>query len=231
MENIRLLLIIIHVSAGITSLVAGIIAMVAPGKGNQRHKKIGRVFLWCMAVIVSSAFVMMTLHRFHLFLFVISIFSGYMTFSGYRVLRRKTPGSQTALDYVVAYLNLLAGAGLAAYGGWVWFSFNNLILASLCLIFAYFIIQTSRTDLIVFRKKEMQDRYWWKYHHMRAMIGAFIASFTAFAVNNGERFFGNNDYLWLLWVLPAAIGVPMSIYWARRVKAEDDGRKVPTPSV
>ncbi|MEZ4773194.1 MAG: hypothetical protein R3D00_08425 [Bacteroidia bacterium] len=222
MEIFHTVLMVIHILAGAFCLLGGAYLIIAPGKGNARHKQLGRLFTWCMATIVATAFIMIGFFRFNIFLLVVSIFSGYLTFSGYRVLRRKTPGSHTHLDYWVAVATMLTGIGLAGYGGWILMinGSRGMVLAILCMVFAFFIFMTSRTDLIVFRQTEMQDRLWWKYHHMRAMIGAFIAVFTAFLVNNMGNFIPDFGFNWIIWILPAAVGVPLSGYWAKLMKRE-----------
>ena len=68
------------------------------------------------------------------------------------------------------------------------------------------------------RKPEVSKMEWW-YEHMGAMLGAGIAFHTAFLVFGAQSLIDYAGVLgglsWILWVLPAAIGVPPPVLWAR----------------
>jgi hypothetical protein len=55
--------------------------------------------------------------------------------------------------------------------------------------------------------------YWWVLYLQR-MIGAYIASMTAFAVLSARQ-----SLSFIPWLLPAAIFVLNQIRWSRKVKA------------
>lgn len=58
----------------------------------------------------------------------------------------------------------------------------------------------------------------WVLEHMGAMMGAGIAFHTAFAVFGLGRLFGlapQGTWWFLPWILPAAIGIPITILWIR----------------
>ena len=58
----------------------------------------------------------------------------------------------------------------------------------------------------------------WMYEHLGAMIGAGIAFHTAFAVFGINRLVSlriDGALAVVPWILPAAIGIPASVIWAR----------------
>jgi uncharacterized membrane protein len=79
----------LHIAAGIAALFAGLGALVTK-KGGMRHRQAGKVFLVSMGVVVATVFVLVAIDpvAFRIILTLVAIFSGYLAFSGYRVLSR-----------------------------------------------------------------------------------------------------------------------------------------------
>lgn len=220
MDAISQLLIFLHVFAGGTTLTTGLLAIILK-KGGPIHRQIGKVYFWSMFTIFATAMLMLVLVRFNLFLLVVAIFSFYMSFSGYRVLRRKKLGEQTWIDWSGAIISLIAGIGIFIYGGLGLFGFINIYasaLVYLCLFFGFFTAQTAWGDIKIFKKKNLEDKMWWLYHHIQAMVGSFIAAVTAFLVQNGQGLIPFPDFQWLIWVLPAMMGVPIITLWIRKYR-------------
>ena len=61
------------------------------------------------------------------------------------------------------------------------------------------------TDLYVFVKKPTEKMFWW-YSHLAKFIGSYIAAWTAFSVATLSHIFRHAGII--LWVWPAAIGIP-----------------------
>jgi hypothetical protein len=144
------------------------------------------------------------------FLALVSVFSFYAAFSGYRILglRRLGHGDKPHfIDWFAALLSLGTSAALALLG-----AFRprlaggmSLVLVVLGLIGALLAAGSIR----VFLRPPADKQFWW-YFHMRGMIASYIAAFTAFTVVNLTPHFGN---VWWVWLGPAIIGVPGSNCW------------------
>jgi len=77
----------IHIAAGVSSFLLAPVAL-ATAKGGKQHKRWGMVYLWSMGVVAATA-LPMALYRPVLFLALVAVFSFYLAFSAYRVLRLK----------------------------------------------------------------------------------------------------------------------------------------------
>ena len=107
----------IHVTAGISSFLLAPVAL-ATAKGGKQHKRWGMVYLWSMGVVAATA-LPMALYRPVLFLALVAVFSFYLAFSAFRVLRLKDlarGGSATPIDWIAA-VDLFCGQCLP---GRVW---------------------------------------------------------------------------------------------------------------
>jgi hypothetical protein len=82
------------------------------------------------------------------------------------------------------------------------------------LIFGFVTANTAWINIKGFRNADKQEKMWWWFAHMNLMGGSFIASITAFLVQNGRLFDFMGEMGWILWILPAAIGSPLIAYWA-----------------
>jgi phosphatidylglycerophosphate synthase len=51
----------------------------------------------------------------------------------------------------------------------------------------------------------------WLRRHIGFMMGAYIATFTAFLVTNGPSGYGLS-----VWLGPTLVGVPLLLYWGRK---------------
>ena len=102
----------IHVAAGMTALFVAPGAMIAK-KGKMWHRRWGKIYFWCMFIVVVSAVVVASVKP-NLFLLLLAVFSFYLSFSGYRVLYRKKPGTAVPLlDWVDMDGALLLGDDVA----------------------------------------------------------------------------------------------------------------------
>ena len=108
----------IHVAAGAGAFVLAPLALVT-AKGGKAHRRWGRIYFWCMAVVAATALVMAA-WRPILFLALVAIFSFYAAFAAYRVLGQKAAwnGAQGVrpLDWAAAILCFAASAIMAGLG-------------------------------------------------------------------------------------------------------------------
>ncbi len=219
MPSLEKFVLITHVAAGFSALFLGI-ANLLNSKGARLHRRLGMAYFYCMLYVFVSALVILIFYRFQFFLVVIAVFSFYMCFSGYRVLKCKKTGKATLLDKVAAGLTVMFGIGLIGVGVYLVVE-SNTLLGILSIIFGAATLRAAWNDIRIFRMEEIKDKRWWWYHHMQAMIGSLIAALTAFLVQNGSKFLPiPGNYQWIFWLLPAAIGTPLIIIWIRRYRAQ-----------
>ncbi len=194
-------------------IVAGYIALVvAPGamltqKGGLWHRRSGKFYFWAMAGVALTA-VLLSLYRPNLFLLLLAVFSFYQAFSGYRVLSRKLPHQgqrATPLDWSAAALTLAGSAALVVYGLVGWRSGSTLLIVP--VIFGALGIVLAGQDVQSFLRPPTAKHAWW-FGHMGKMLGAYIATVSAFSVVN----FAFLPPL-IRWLWPTAIGVPGIFIW------------------
>jgi uncharacterized membrane protein len=207
-----------HATAGAISLLTGLLAIVLSKKGDNTHKKIGIVFFYAMLWVFLSSWLIFIFLRANAFLFIISVFSFYLTFSGYFILKRKKIGMEKWYDIAAAWFALVVGALGVIYGAIYLYQKMNFVMAGLMIGFSYFTFSFGLRDVKFYSKPPQElDKMWWWYYHMQSMIGGFIAAVTAFGVQNAHKIFPS-DLAWAMWVLPAALGVPLSAWWANKYR-------------
>lgn len=174
MQTLHALNISVHVLFGTAALLIGLVAVWT----NQQliaHRRYGRLFLLTLTVVVGSAGIGVLLFRPNPVLIILSLLSGYVGYSGYRViqLRGRRP---SFTDWLLALVVLLLGAGygLAARHtpGWspaVIYS----TLAALLLVTSY--------DLVKYGWLFDRLKGGWIYEHIYKMLSAYNAILSAFA--------------------------------------------------
>ena len=174
----------LHISAGFVALFVAPGAMVTK-KGGRWHRRWGKVFFWAITVVAVSAALLASVSG-DPFLFLTAIFSFYLAFSGYRVLYRKRPrdgGKVLVFDLTVTAGTLLASAALTLYGI-VQVSVGS-AFGAVAIAFGVVGGAFSGRDL-----KQMvhppREKQWWWFVHMGNMLGAYIATVTAFSAVNFE---------------------------------------------
>lgn len=201
----------VHVAAGTVAVLAGIGAMVT-GKGGRRHRQAGRVFVLAMGVVVGTSLLLAALAptAFRLFLALVAVFSGYMAFSGYRVLSRKRPADDPeAVDWVAA---AVAGVACLALAGWgvVWV-LGGSTFGAVLVVFGTIGLGFAGGDARGFLADDGGGN--WTVAHLQRMLGALVATVSAVsAVNLGSL--GPVAWLW-----PTVVFVPLIAYWSRRYDA------------
>lgn len=214
-------LIILHVVAGATTLISGLIAAFVGKKGGKLHRQVGSVFYWAMFGVFITALLIISLVRFSAFLMVIAVFSWYMTFSGVRVLKLKKTLKPLTIDWAAAIITM--AFGLFSFGMGIHYLLKtdwSSVLGYLCMFFGFFTTQTGWQNFKGYRTLHKAEKMGWWFAHMNSMCGALIASITAFAVQNGEIFKLPNEMMWLPWVLPAIVGLPLVSYWATKYRRQ-----------
>ncbi len=211
MEPIIKIFIYIHAIFGGLGLISGITSIIAQ-KGSVLHKKSGTLFSVGMLTssIISLPIACMPNHE-NLFLFLIGLFTIYMVLVGNRApsFKSKSKTAASSVDKILSGSMLLSSILMISYGiyGMI-FTISNSILF---LFFGGFGVFMTLTDF-KFYKTFTQRKNSWLENHIGKMVGAFIASTTAFIVA------GIGLDTIIAWVTPSIIGTIYIAYWTKKVK-------------
>lgn len=185
-----------HIAGGAVALITGAISLTTL-KGGRLHKKAGLVFFYAMLLVAVTAFVV-SIAKGKYFLLAISIFSFYLTYTGYRVLKNKS-GKYRWYDWVVSAISLACAVYMVSTMAVVLLAFGILLAF---IIYGNVVVQfQGKEKLKEAHKKRIGT-------HLGNMSGAYIATVTAFLVVNIN--FVNPS--WIVWLLPTAIGLPFIFY-------------------
>jgi len=210
MESFIKVLIYIHATFGGLGLFSGV-ASVYFRKGLSLHRNAGHIFSVSMIISSSLSLIISVLpnHQ-NTFLFLIGLFTIYMIIAGNRALTFKNSDKIEAdlFDKIVSGTMLIISLIMLILGV---LKIAQIQEAILNFFFAAFGLLLSVNDFRNFKRFKSQKLGWIKSHIGR-MIGALIASFTAFIVT-GLRL---TDVTY--WILPTIVGTLLTIYWTRKVE-------------
>jgi uncharacterized membrane protein len=197
-----------HILAGMLALLSGGLSFATP-KGRPLHRRSGQLYVLSMLAVSGTAFVICLLH-YNAFLFVIAIFSCYMTLTGYRCLQLPAKVSPAALrpDWILWVTTLLLAAGFSAYL-LLYHSLGSmqLVLFVFMGILGFLLVldwKTLRNPETLTKPKRLK-------RHITRMGGAYISTLTAFVVTNVHT-----DPAYLGWLLPGLLMTPIVIRFVRR---------------
>ncbi len=210
-----------HALAGFLTLLFGTLNLINK-KGAKLHKRIGIAYMLCMGWIFVSALLVIAFYRFNFFLLVIAVFSFYLCFSGYRVLKRKKAGKEKLIDWIAAIFTLLFGVYLLGMAAYLLVK-GNVLFGTISVVFGFGTCRTAWNDIKIFRTNKFDEKQWWWYHHMQAMCASLIAAVTAFLVQNGGKFFPDFEQPWIFWLLPTVLAAPLLTVWIRKYKSKFEG--------
>ena len=164
----------LHVLAGTTALVIGLLAL-SSRKPSARHFRYGRYFLYLLVVVVGTGFTGLLFFRSSSFLLMLTLLAGYNVFAGYRTVRLRERRS-TRADALVSAGTLLIGLLYLFYlrqsgGNWAP-SVVYSTLAALALVTIY--------DLLKHLWLHERIQSWWLYEHIYKMLSAYSALLSAF---------------------------------------------------
>jgi hypothetical protein len=201
----------LHVAAGVVALLAGAGAL-ATAKGGRRHRRAGRAFVASMAVVVGTVLPLLAFDptQFRAFLALVAVFSGYLAFSGYRVLSRKRPADDPGtVDWIAAVAVVAACLGLGGMG--VDYLAGGDVFGVVMVVFGGIGLGFGGSDVRAFRAPRRRDRSAWIVIHLQRMLAALIATVSAVSAVNLTGVLGVAAWLW-----PTAVGVPLIAYWSRQ---------------
>lgn len=203
MEQLFTPLLILHILGGSAGLIAGTIA-ASVKKGSKPHLLSGKIFFWGMFIASFSALILSWIPEHEsLFLFAVGGFTLYMILSGYRIVILKRLLKQQAKQFsFVDYLITLFGFSFSVF--LLFQSIKGLLSGNTFSIvpgvFGLICLSYVLLDIRLLTRNTTVKQSW-MYNHIVRMMGAMIASYTAFLVVNVQI-----DMQWILWLLPSVIG-------------------------
>ncbi|MGB5554712.1 MAG: hypothetical protein WBM83_08660 [Flavobacteriaceae bacterium] len=203
----------VHAFFGGLGLLTGIASMIFK-KGGALHKRTGKLFSIGMLTssCISLPIACMPGHE-NTFLFLIGLFTIYMVLAGNRSLNfkpKRKPKAAT-LDYVISGSMLIISMIMMGLGvlGLISGTENSVLFS----VFGGFGILLTIGDFIFYKKfKEIKNA--WLLNHISRMMGALIASVTAFIIA------GAGIGSLVAWILPSVIGTFYIIFWQRKYKVK-----------
>jgi len=208
---------IVHVIAGVISLVTGSFALGLL-KGGKNHSKVGRVYSKAMLVVFVTAIILSTV-KFIPFLFMIAFLSYYAVFAGVRILKlKKLHKGQKAkwYDWTAGIVTTIAGIGFIAYGVYFVLHGNYNPFAFLSMFFGFITVRGAWISMRPFYKAPEHNSFWF-FYHMNSMFGSYIAAGTAFLVTLG-RITGIDSPL--LWIGPSILAFTLFPRVSRKYKRQ-----------
>ena len=206
MEETVKILIYVHAFFGGIGLISGIGSILVK-KGSLLHKKMGNFFSIGMIVssLISMPIAWIPNHE-NLFLFLIALFTIYMVLTGNRALTFKTKESATLIDKIISGTMFLFSLIMVISG--IFGLINSVAFSILYLFFGGFGLLLTIKDFWFFKNFKSKKKAW-LFLHLEKMVGALIASITAFIV--AGLGIGNL----IAWVAPSIFGTFYIIYWKR----------------
>lgn len=210
MEEIIRIFIYIHAFFGGLGLITGI-GSVLVKKGRKPHKIMGKLFSIGMLTssLISIPISCLPNHE-NPFLFIIGLFTIYLVISGNQILTFKSQNKQKALsiDKIISASMLILSIPMVLLG--VYGLFAGSSSHFLYLFFGGFGLSLSIRDFMFYKNCKTKQKEWLS-NHIGKMIGAFIASITAFIV--AGLGIGNL----IAWILPSVLGTIYIIYWRKKI--------------
>lgn len=208
-----------HIAGGFLALLVAPVAMIVK-KGGPAHRTWGKVFFYSMVVVAVTALGMSAIKS-NLFLAMVGIFSFYMAASGYRALYRRNIHSikdVRPIDWILVAVSGIFCAILLLLGILNIFADPKFAFGYIASVFGLIGTQSVIKDVKTFRTADYYKKNW-LYHHMSGMVGAYIATVSAFSAVNMDFLHPLIQWLW-----PTIIGTPLLIFWIRKYKNKASGR-------
>ncbi|HAP61324.1 MAG TPA: hypothetical protein DCR93_18105 [Cytophagales bacterium] len=168
-----------------------------------------------MVMVAFSAFVLSAIKS-NSFLFMVGLFTLYMTVTGRRALKFKKPQQThapfdwvflgaTALGAIVFLSVLLTRVPLSHGMMPVIITFGGFLIAMLIGDASYYANLRSNVP-----------KNFWLLRHITRMMGAYIATTTAFIVTNIQ-----SDPAWIAWLAPTVVFSPLITYYKNKYRGKN----------
>ncbi len=219
MEQTIKILIYIHAFFGGLGLITGILSIITK-KGSSLHKKAGKLFSIGMVTssLISLPISWMPNHK-NLFLFLIGLFTIYLVLAGNRALSFKSKHKTCAnlTDKIISGSMLFFSAIMIILG--IYGVLSVITNSILFLFFGIFGVFMTVKDFRFFKTFTHVKNAWLR-SHIGKMVGALIASITAFIVAG----IGIGNLI--AWTVPTILGTVYIVYWIKKVKVKPVVNKV-----
>lgn len=211
MELTIKILIYIHAFFGGIGLITGIGSVIVK-KGKPLHRKMGKLFSIGMLTSSILSLIVCCFPKHHnIFLFLIGLFTIYLVISGNRALTFKNKAKADLTDEITSGTMLFFSVIMISLG--IYCQLNSIENGILFTFFGGFGFYMTVKDFIYFRNLSEKNKGWLS-KHIGKMIGALIASITAFIV--AGLGIGNI----ITWITPSIIGTLYIVYWNRKLKSK-----------
>ncbi len=197
MEIVHKSNILLHIITGSIALLLGIIALVST-KGGKTHNTSGKYFLRLILIVILTGLIGVFVFGRNTFLLVITVLSGYVSFSGYRILLLKS-NTPKKIDLLAAIISLLTLVYFLYYFKSIGMIWSPIIIYS--TVGAILFIITYDLLRYLIPKKRYKKHRIWIYEHIYKMTSAFSALFAAFTGTVFEKYQPHSQYL------PSLIGI------------------------
>ncbi len=211
---------ILHVLAGVLTLITGPIAIFANSKRTRLHIISGKIFFFAMNYVCISAIVGYFRHSeqvFYIFLLGISILVYANIFRGVRAIQIMKGSTVKRFDFIYTTILGLFAVWMIGMAAKSYISHpSEVAIPVLFTVFGIGSLMSVKENLQKFLHPENVSKMEWLHFHVGTMLGAFTASTTAFTVNSAH-------FLpwYIQWFGPTLLILPLQIYWKRRLLGQN----------
>ncbi len=216
MELLSKLSLYSHITAGVITLIMGILAIIFNRRDVKRHRTVGNIFFYAMLWICISTIFGWLKHinePFYQFLLGIAaiVFCGIMT--GYRAIQFRHGAQVNRFDIGLTVFLGISGAIMLLMAAWHFYLGTMIAIPILFNVFGFGALTDTYRNYKRLSSAHLMNAQAWLAVHVSSMLGAFTASTTAFTVNAAH-------FLpwYLQWFGPMLLLLPLQIYWARQLK-------------
>ena len=211
MEETIKIFIYIHAFFGGLGLISGLGSILVK-KGSKPHKKLGKLFSVGMITssLISIPISWLPNHQ-NIFLFLIGLFTIYLVISGNQILTFKltTKKQSKPIDKIISGSMFIVSTIMVLFGAYGFVKGNSSSL--LFIFFGSFGFSLTLRDFLYY-KNLAKTNHGWLSNHIAKMMGAYIASVTAFIVAG----LGINSVI--SWISPTILGTIYIIYWRKKLE-------------
>jgi Predicted membrane protein (DUF2306) len=211
---------ILHITAGVCTLIAGPIAIFYNFKDSRKHRLAGKIFFYAMLYVCLSA-ILGYFRRpdliFYQFLLGIAVLVLAGVLRGVRAIRMMKGDHVRTFDW--GYAVMLGALGLWMIGRSisgiksVVESGDSAVFAVLFGVFGIGALSNAAGMMRMFWRASSLHRMDWYKAHIGAMVGAMSASTTAFLVNTASALLP----WYLVWFGPTLLLLPVQFYFLRKI--------------
>lgn len=216
MELLGKISLLIHIVAGVSTLISGPIAIFYNFKDPKKHRMAGKLFFYAMMIVVVSSIIGFLKRPevvFFQFLFGLSMLVLCGILRGVRSIFIMKGAPVSRFDWFYTVLLAFTGIAMIIMSARHFALGTMIALPILFGVFGFTTLLDVKLNYRVFSKPQLLDKIDWMKLHTQTMLGAFIASTTAFTVNAAH-------FLpwWAQWFGPTMLLLPLQFYFARKLQ-------------